>query len=156
MAQGLGVAGRDMGIDLVAVDAQGLVSAVQCKYRTGTGWVPGRFVRRDVVPWRDLATFYALCARTGPWSRHLVMTNAVGVRAPARGPKDTSICRGSLRALTAADMGAMLALHQKRSPPSPLSSVQGISGVGDDPLISTLPPPDQSLREKRLRWINAR
>ena len=53
LAARLGVAGRDMGIDLVAVDAYGGISAVQCKYRIGTGFVPGKFIRRDVVPWKE-------------------------------------------------------------------------------------------------------
>ena len=126
LAVSLGVGGRDMGIDLIGVDPQGRPAAVQCKYRTMSArstFVPGTHIRRDVVPWRDLATFYALCARTGPWSRHVVMTNAVGVRSlrgVPKGEKDTSICRASLRALTTLDMVAMLALlGQTSSPPPP-------------------------------------
>jgi hypothetical protein len=93
---------QDMGIDLVVRDVTGQYSAVQCKYRsrqersrrtinvasksTTTGSVHGLGVpRRVVIPqnqvsWQELSTFYALCARTGPWKQHIVMTTANSVR----------------------------------------------------------------------------
>jgi len=63
---------KDMGIDIVAYDALRPV-AVQCKFRN-TG----------AISWRQLSTFEALCARTGPWHRHIVMTNATAVRREGR------------------------------------------------------------------------
>ena len=60
---------RDMGIDLLARSDQGYV-AVQCKFR----------VAKRELSWRDLATFDALCMRSGPWVNRVVMTTATGVR----------------------------------------------------------------------------
>ena len=63
----------DRGIDIIAFDPQGDPCAVQCKFR-----------RKGKVSWRELSTFEALCARSGPWNRHIVMTNAPGVKREGR------------------------------------------------------------------------
>ena len=60
---------RDVGIDIIAIDQEGNVDAVQCKFR-----------RRGTVRWRELSTFEALCSRTGSWNKHIVMTNQEFVR----------------------------------------------------------------------------
>lgn len=84
----LGQAGRkilDNGIDLVAANPAGF-SAIQCKWR-GT---------KQRVDWKSLSTFVGLCAVTGPWLEHVVMTNCKSVtRKIPRGPKDKSICWAS-------------------------------------------------------------
>jgi hypothetical protein len=59
---------RDMGIDLIG-SKDGNIYAVQCKYRT-------RKNKRIGVTWKDLSTFYAITARTGPFDKIIVMTNA--------------------------------------------------------------------------------
>ena len=56
---------RDVGIDIIGHDQNGNAIAIQCKFRS-----------RGNVSWRDISTFEALCARSGPWKQHLVMTNA--------------------------------------------------------------------------------
>lgn len=71
----LGIAKRDVGIDIVACDASGAASAVQCKFRS-----------KGAVSWRELSTFYALCARTGPWSSQIVMTNQARVAREGLSP----------------------------------------------------------------------
>jgi hypothetical protein len=64
--------------------------AVQCKFRS-----------RGIVSWRDLSTFEALCARTGPWRRHLVMTNASAVkRQGLKQAKDLTFARGTFMTLS--------------------------------------------------------
>lgn len=85
----VGLSRRDVGIDIVSRDASGRWCAVQCKFR-----------RRGRVSWRELATFEALCARTGPWHRHIVMTNQSGVRreGDAR-PQDSTYARGAFEAM---------------------------------------------------------
>ena len=92
---------QDMGIDLVARKDGGYY-AVQCKYRsrqersrkvitvagksTTTGSIHGLGIPRKVVipqnqvSWQELSTFYALCSRTGPWHKQIVMTTANSVR----------------------------------------------------------------------------
>ena len=85
----LGMSRRDVGIDIVARDPSGNWCAVQCKFR-----------RRGRVSWRELATFEALCARTGPWHRHVVMTNQSGVRREGEArPQDATYARGSFLAM---------------------------------------------------------
>ena len=97
----LNLASHDMGIDLVA-RKEGQYYAIQCKYRNRsargrrTVVVPGKItnnngvsslglprqvkIASNQVSWRELSTFYALCARTGPWAQQIVMTTADSVR----------------------------------------------------------------------------
>jgi hypothetical protein len=70
---------QDMGIDLVARDAAGRFYAVQAKYRKKAR------VGRTRITWKGVATFLALCATSGPWARHVVVTTADYVRWGARG-----------------------------------------------------------------------
>lgn len=64
-----GLKKQDLGIDLIAVnDKQNI--AVQCKFRKN----PRR------ISWKEFSTFDALCARTGPWDKKLIITTASGVR----------------------------------------------------------------------------
>jgi len=109
--ESLGLPVRDMRIDLIAEDCIGRFSAVQVKFRKYiSGFVPGKKIRLDRVNWQDLSTFYALCARTGPYHRHIVMTNALGVnRQGGKGEKDISICGGTFKSLTVEDFRKMLA-----------------------------------------------
>jgi hypothetical protein len=94
----LGMKRRDMGIDIVVHD-NGSFYAVQCKYKKRA---------EHGVGWKELSTFYALCMRTGPWSKHLVMTNCRYVRHQGRRTSaDVSICLSSLRALTSDQWASM-------------------------------------------------
>lgn len=89
--QHLGLTKQDFGIDLVAQDNADAYHAVQAKFR-----IRGR------VAWRDVATFDALVTRTGPWSSHIVMSNASRVRRIGRrNDKDKSFCAGSWHSLPA-------------------------------------------------------
>lgn len=65
---------QDMGIDLICETSIGQFIAVQCKYKKATGF------KQNVLSWRSLSTFYALCLRTGPWSKYIIMTNCVYTR----------------------------------------------------------------------------
>ena len=108
----LGMKRRDMGIDIV-VHHKGSFYAVQCKYKAPTAHSTG-------VSWKELSTFYALCMRTGPWEKHIVMTNCTFVRHQGRRTSaDMSICLGTLRALTS-DQWASMA--QMEVPPLPASA----------------------------------
>ena len=83
---------KDMGIDLV-VSTNGEFYAVQCKYKAPTA-------RKSSISWSTLSTFYALCLRTGPWAKYIVMTNCDYTKH--QGPKtekDLSICLGTLRGI---------------------------------------------------------
>jgi len=82
---------RDMGIDIVVRHSNEWY-AVQCKYKTPTG-------KKSYITWSALSTFYAMCLRTGPWAKYIVMTNCDYTRHQGeKGPKDLSICLGTFRA----------------------------------------------------------
>jgi hypothetical protein len=77
---------EDNGIDIVVMTNTGY-QCVQCKYR-----------KKNKITWTSIATFVAMAAMTGPWEKHIVMTNAPGVtRKLKRTEKDISFCRGTFR-----------------------------------------------------------
>lgn len=79
----------DVGIDIIAFDADNRPVAIQCKFR-----------KKGSVSWREIATFEALCARSGPWSQQIVMTNARFVRREGRkNESDLTIGFGSFQSL---------------------------------------------------------
>lgn len=84
---------RDMGIDII-VKHNGEWYAVQCKYKTP---IQGK---KSYITWSALSTFYAMCLRTGPWAKFIVMTNCDYTRHQGeKGPKDLSICLGKFRSI---------------------------------------------------------
>jgi len=92
---GLSLKRQDMGIDIVC-EKGGRYSAVQCKYKKHTG-----YKSKTIVTWKQLSTFYALCMRTGPWEKYIVMTNCDYVRHMGKKTsKDLSICLRTFRKIT--------------------------------------------------------
>jgi len=81
--QQLGLSNRDMGIDIIATKNEKNV-AVQCKFRA-----------KRTVTWRDIATFEALCARSGPWFEHIVMTNSPFVHREGSHIKDVNMVKST-------------------------------------------------------------
>ena len=88
----------DNGIDIVCMrlteNGHMQFSAVQCKYRKKT---------TQTVTWTTLSTFIGLCAVTGPWEEHIVMTNCKGVSRKTgipKGPKDKTIAYGTFKNLS--------------------------------------------------------
>ena len=85
----MGMKRQDVGIDIVCADQHGDLVAVQCKFRT-----------RGSITWKDVSTFEALCARTGPWKKHIIMTNCRKIiREGSTNPKDVSITHETFRKL---------------------------------------------------------
>lgn len=126
----------DNGIDIVAKTKTGYV-AVQCKYR-----------KKGKVPWTTLSTFVGLCAVTGPWEKHVVITNCSGVtRRIPRGPKDASICLGTFKA-TKREVWLKMAgtyVEHKLTPPG----VQASETLVEDKVESK--PSVEELRALRLK-----
>jgi predicted helicase len=82
---------RDMGIDIIVRHNKEWY-AVQCKYKTP------QLNKKSYITWSALSTFYAMCLRTGPWAKYIVMTNCDYTRHQGeKGPKDMSICLGTFR-----------------------------------------------------------
>jgi len=88
---------KDMGIDLI-VENKGNYSAVQCKYKKQLGF------KKTSITWKALSTFYALCMRSGPWDKYIVMTNCDYARhVGKKTEKDLSICIGTFRKISKDD-----------------------------------------------------
>lgn len=108
--EALSLESHDVGIDLIA-KKNGRYSAVQCKYKTPRqdGTVKDApWIWHNTVNWSSVSTFYALCARTGPWEKHIVMTTAKSIkRMGHKNEKDLSICIGSFQKLTSLDFITM-------------------------------------------------
>lgn len=85
---------RDYGIDLVAMDEEGKYYAIQAKFRK-------KQLKKTCVTWRQLSTFYALCARTGPYEKYIVFTTADYVkRIGKKSNKDITIGFNKLSKIT--------------------------------------------------------
>ena len=118
---------RDIGIDIVAQKGS-LFTAVQCKFKKngGVGHNPNSKCKRN-VGWKELSTFYSLCARTGPWYKHLVMTNCHYVsHMGTKSDKDWSICMKSFQNITSDQWRSMIGstgitLSSSVNTPSPMS-----------------------------------
>jgi len=98
----LGLQKVDLGIDLVAKNRNNYY-AIQVKYRKAN-----KYKSKTVLGWKQLSTFYGLVSKTGPssdgqgstWVKHIVFTNADYIRhVGKKGPKDWSICLGTLRGI---------------------------------------------------------
>ena len=82
---------QDFGIDLVGIDYNDRYYAIQAKYRNR------KSDKKICVTWKQLSTFYALCARTGPFYKHIVFTTANYVRRIGKkDDKDITIGYGKL------------------------------------------------------------
>jgi len=92
----LGIPSSDCGIDIVGKDAANRYYAIQAKFRK-----PNKWKTKKCVGWKDLSTFFALVARSGPWHKQIVMTNADYIkRVGNRSEKDVSICLGTFQGLS--------------------------------------------------------
>jgi hypothetical protein len=83
---------RDMGIDLIVETNDDKYIAVQCKYKKHLS------TKQNILSWKALSTFYALCLRTGPWDKYIVMTNCIYTRHQGKKTKqDVSYCLKTLQ-----------------------------------------------------------
>ena len=86
---------RDMGIDIIVETSDDKYLAVQCKYKKHTG------CKLNILSWKALSTFYALCLRTGPWDKYIIMTNCVYTRHQGKKTsQDVSYCLKTLQNIT--------------------------------------------------------
>jgi hypothetical protein len=81
---------NDYGIDIISKKGDGYY-AIQCKYRKPQD-------KPQVISWKSLSTFYAMVVKSGPWIKHITMTNVNGCRhIGEKTEKDWSICIGTFR-----------------------------------------------------------
>lgn len=120
---------KDMGIDIIVSQSTGFY-AVQCKYKK-------KEQRKTSISWSILSTFYALCLRTGPWQKYIVMTTADYTRHQGiKTEKDVSICIGSLRGIKTDDWLKMCQ-------------------VTPDDIKVSVQLTDEEIRAKRLSYFTA-
>ena len=120
---------KDMGIDIIAQDAESYI-AVQCKYKKHD---PNS---KTCVSWSALSTFYALCSKSGPYSKHIVMTNCDYItHIGKKGIKDLSICIGTFRKIDLAEWTLMCELNKE--------------AIIEDNKLS-----QEEIRNKRLAFFN--
>jgi hypothetical protein len=119
---------QDLGIDLVARDNKGEWYAIQAKYRKSN-----KYKLKNILGWKTLSTFQAMVTKSGPWKKHIVITNAHYVRhvGNGKGPKDKSICLGTLQNIKPHEWERMI----------------GITGhaLTEEPTSTPLPPPSEPL-----------
>jgi hypothetical protein len=84
---------RDVGIDLIATSGKEYI-AIQCKYRK----------KFQKLSWRDISTFDALCSRTGPWYKQVIITTSSWVHREGKWTeKDLFIGKKKLESLSKFD-----------------------------------------------------
>jgi hypothetical protein len=89
----LNLTNHDVGIDLIAQDSNDKFYAIQAKYRK-----KNRYKMYAGLSWKVLSTFYGLVLKTGPYKKHIVITNGhyarhIGIKTK----KDESICLKTLQ-----------------------------------------------------------
>jgi predicted helicase len=135
---------KDMGIDLVVQD-KGSFYAVQCKYKKFTG-------KPTCVSWQALSTFYALCMRTGPWKKYIVMTNCNFVRHQGKKTQaDISICLNSFRGITH-DEWRLMAFASSAPPGAEAKEASNPEGH-QEPKRQALT--QEEVRQKRLAYFSS-
>lgn len=123
---------RDLGIDIVA-EKDGVYSAVQCKYKKHTT------IKKNVLSWKQLSTFYALCMRTGPWDKYIVMTSCDYARhVGKKTPKDVSYCLKTFQNITRGQWMDMCEMKE--------------STLTDEPINK--PKTIEELREARIKALS--
>jgi hypothetical protein len=136
---------RDMGIDIIC-ENNNIFTAVQCKYKK----------RGKAVSWKELSTFYALCMRSGPWEKYIVMTNCeYANHMGQKTEKDLSICIGTFRGISKEDWIKMCGLigntiQDKVDAPVVENTNILISN------IQTIIDPKEKLRALRLAYYDSK
>lgn len=81
---------NDFGIDIISKKNDSYY-VIQCKFKKP-------MTKVQIISWRSLSTFYAIVTKTGPWEKHIIMTNVNGCKHIGKKQmKDQSICIGTFR-----------------------------------------------------------
>lgn len=120
---------QDMGIDII-VNHNDEFYAVQCKYKKATK-------TKNILSWQQLSTFYALCLKTGPYNKYIIMTNCDYTRHQGeKTNKDLSICLKTFQNMTKDEWLTMC-------------KIEGLQ-INDDDIKPSL----NQLRELRCKYFN--
>lgn len=125
---------NDFGIDLISRKGSGYY-AIQCKYRRPQEKI-------QLISWKSLSTFYAMVTKSGPYVKHITMTNVNGCRhIGEKTEKDWSICIGTFRKIDHFDWLKMGCIENPEN-----------NGVNLDE--NAFVPNKEALRNKRLEYFN--
>jgi hypothetical protein len=146
---------RDMGIDIV-VFTGGEYYAVQCKYKKRTP------LKKNVLSWTALSTFYAMCLRTGPWKKYIVMTTCDYTRHQGKKTSaDESICLKQFQNITTEEWRKMSCLDSfapESFAPGSLAPCWGFAPGSLAPCWGFAPAPspltEEELRAARLKYFS--
>jgi len=123
---------QDYGIDILSCK-NNKYYAIQCKYRKPKDSI-------QTIPWKSLSTFYGIVTKTGPYEKHVTMTNTNGCRHIGnKTEKDLSI---AIRSFQRLDSFQWLKLIESNE--SDLSSSSS----------NYVHPNAEELREKRNLFLN--
>ena len=143
----LGMQRRDVGIDLVARH-KGKYIAIQCKYKKQ------ETMKTKIVTWKALSTFYALCMRTGPWDKFVVMTNCAYVRHMGKKtPKDLSICLRKLQGVSKEDWLKMCGVTGHTLAGGGAGAGEAASAAAAVPAAKTTVLTEEDVRLARLKFL---
>ena len=126
---------RDMGIDLIVETDEATYNAVQCKYKKHLS------TKQNILSWKALSTFYALCLRTGPWDKYIVMTNCIYTRHQGKKTKqDVSYCLKTLQNINKEEWLRMCNVQgSKLGTNDELPFINEIPIVNEMPIINEIP-----------------
>jgi len=137
---------NDFGIDIVAIK-DNLFYPVQCKWRS----INKKY--KSMVTWKQLSTFYALCSKTGPWNKKIVMTCCDYVRKIGNSKDEVWINKEKFRKITISEWYTMANMEEKKLNDVGSSSNGGNSGSGNNGNSNPRPSIDE-LRELRLKALS--
>jgi hypothetical protein len=136
---------RDMGIDIIC-ENNNIFTSVQCKYKKHTS------ARKHSVFWKELSTFYALCLRSGPWDKYIVMTNCeYANHMGKKTEKDLSIVLETFRGITKEDWIKMCGITGQILAP-PTSNILNNIEINKNILVSK----NENLRALRLAYFDSK
>lgn len=142
----LNITNKDMGIDLIGHDSQDNFYAIQAKFKKRNG------NRKIMVSWKQLSTFYALCLKTGPYKKHIIITTADYVRHVGnKTQKDETIGYNKLSKINHFDWLKLSNYYQSIKGFNPINNV-----IDTDDEDENQPSNNFSLkelREKRLSYF---
>jgi hypothetical protein len=148
---------KDYGIDII-IQEDDKFSAVQCKYKAPKKLKKQLEIKYNYlnVTWRDLSTFYSLCARSGPiegWHKMIIFTNTKYVnRKGKKNSKDRSICYNSLKNLSIDDFRNLINENGKDDKYK-FENVPTKIGINDKQ-ISIDAEAQEHIIERRLNYFN--
>lgn len=137
----LGLKRKDYGIDLIGIDNNGKYYSIQAKYRKRCS------TKKTMVTWKQLSTFYSLCARTGPWEKLMVCTTADYIgRQGKKNSKDYSITWNKIKNINHFDWLNMVGNNTK-------VAVASADAVEETPKKEEVCVDHDKVREARLAYF---